>query len=95
MENSKQNIFDKSINIISWLKIAASPLVMGVIIAFLFKLWLKENVFANYIFSLFILAGAIIGIFWANKESKKYGSSNFISRVNASPDIDAGLNKKP
>lgn len=95
MENSKQNIFEKSINIISWFKIAASPLVMGVIIGFLFKLWLKENVFANYIFALFILGGALIGILWANKASKKYGSTNFISRANASPDIDDALKKKP
>ena len=95
MENSKQNIFEKSINIISWFKIAASPLAMGVIIGFLFKLWLKETVFANYIFAFFILAGAYSGILWANRASKKYGSTNFISRANASPDMDNALNNNP
>ena len=61
MKNEK-SFFETIIDAISWLKIVASP--------------------------------TILGIYWANKVSKKYGATNFISKVDASPDIDEYVKDK-
>lgn len=37
---------------------------------------------------LILLAGLIIGIIWANRISKKYGTQQFLSRFSASPELD-------
>jgi len=35
-----------------------------------------------------VLCGLILGIMWATRIWKKQGTSTFMSRVNASPDLD-------
>ena len=83
----------KFVEILFWLKIVASPLILGVGVGFLCKIYFDNNL-GSFLFGFFSFAGLLIGIRWANKATKKYGASNFYSKVNASTDIDEALTKK-
>lgn len=87
MKNEK-SFFETIIDAISWLKIVASPTILG--IGFACQYYLKSN----FLFGFFVIAGIVLGIYWANKVSKKYGATNFISKVDASPDIDESVKDK-
>ena len=72
---------------IGWLKIVASPLIIGSIIGGL--IFLKWRTDIGLIAGCFCaLVGLIIGIFWATSIWRKYGTMNFLSRVNATPELD-------
>jgi uncharacterized membrane protein YfcA len=89
MKNEK-SFFETIIDAISWLKIVASPTILGIGIGFACQYYLNSN----FLFGFFVIAGIVLGIYWANKVSKKYGATNFISKVNASPDIDEAVKDK-
>ena len=94
MENSKPSGFENAINAINWLKIVASPTLIGAAVGFAVKLYLENEILENLIFAACILMGIVTGIIWANTVNRKYGATHFISRTDASPDIDDALNKK-
>lgn len=76
------------IEAIGWLKIVASPLIIGSSIGgFIYLKW-KSDV-ALVIGILFALAGCIAGIVWATRVWRKHGTMNFLSRLNGTPDMDA------
>ncbi|MES2478520.1 MAG: hypothetical protein V4561_05510 [Bacteroidota bacterium] len=77
------------IELINWLRIAISPTLIGALIGGLIYLKMGEDGFLLSIFTTVI--GGIIGMLWATKIWKKQGTTNFISRIDASPELD---NKK-
>lgn len=77
----------KLFEIIAWLQIVASPLLIGLGIGA--YLYYKNPTIGFLILAIALgLIGIIIGILWANKVWKTKGTLWFISRVNASPDLD-------
>lgn len=77
------------IEIISWLRIAISPTLIGALIGGIIYLKMGDDGFLPGIFATVI--GGIFGVLWATNIWKKQGTTNFISRIDASPDLD---NKK-
>ncbi len=75
------------IEVLCWLRIAASPTILGIVLGFLmlkafgqpYGIWAGASV---------AVAGLLVGIVWATRVWKKKGTSNFMSRMDASPDFD-------
>jgi disulfide bond formation protein DsbB len=71
-------LFEIIVDVFSWLKIVASPLLIGSIIGFC--IYLNEpNNLGLIIAIIFVLIGALIGIFWASRVWKKHGTTNYLS----------------
>jgi len=73
--------------IIAWLQIVASPLLIGLGIGAYLYYRNPTTLFLIMAIALGLI-GFMIGILWANKVWKTKGTMWFISRVNASPDLD-------
>jgi hypothetical protein len=77
------------IEIISWLRIAISPTLVGALIGGIVYLKMGED---GFVPSMIIIAvGAIIGVLWATKIWRKQGTTDFFSGIDAYPELD---NKK-
>ena len=83
MEN-KKTILEKTIDAISWIQIFASPSIIGIVIGYAFEYYLDNS----FLFGFFSVGGIVLGIKFANKIAKTKGTTEFISRINASTDID-------
>lgn len=78
--------------IIGWLQIVASPLLIGLGIgAFIY--FPNPNLTRLVIAIIVCVLGLVIGIVWANRIWKTKGTMWFVSQVNATPDLD-NLNRK-
>lgn len=81
------------IEVIGWFKIVASPLIVSCAIGGLIYLnW--KNTIALIVCSFVILIGLVIGIVWATKIWRKHGTMNFLSKLNATPDLDNLVRKE-
>jgi hypothetical protein len=81
-------LIEKFVALLAWVQIMVTPFFGGVIIGFLN--WLTFHNTRGMIVGIAIsLLGLVLGIVWAEKERKKKGTVNFMSRVNASPELDA------
>ncbi|GGP01682.1 hypothetical protein GCM10010992_03040 [Cloacibacterium rupense] len=89
MEN-KKTIFEKLIDAIYWIEIVASPTIIGLAIGYACKYYLESS----FLFGFFTISGIILGIKFANKIAKTKGTTEFISRISASPDIDDAMKDK-
>lgn len=89
MEN-KKIILEKTIDAISWIQIFASPSIIGIVIGYACEYYLDNS----FLFGFFSVGGIILGIKFANKIAKTKGTTEFISRINASPDIDEAIKDK-
>ena len=89
MKNEK-SFFETIIDAFSWLKIVASPTILGIGIGYACQYYLDSD----FLFGFFSVAGIVLGIYWANKIAKKHGTTNYLSKVNASPDIDEAVKDK-
>ncbi len=75
------------IEIICWIQIAISPTLIGAIIGTIVYLKYRNN-YGILGGSSITLIGLVIGIIWATRIWKKSGTLNFMSRINASPELD-------
>ncbi len=80
-------IFIYTIEVIYWLKIVASPLLAG--------LGLGANIYFNNsnditmtIWFILGVVGLIVGIIWATRVWKRYGTSRYISKIQRTPELD-------
>jgi hypothetical protein len=73
--------------IIGWLQIVASPLLIGLgIAAFLYFPNPSET---RLIIAIIVaVLGLVIGIVWANRIWKTKGTMWFVSQISATPDLD-------
>lgn len=83
----KMKILAWIVEALSWLKIVASPMLVGLVLGFLFYLF-KPDLVGVIFGALIAIVGLIIGIVLATTISKKMGATEFNSRINASPDFD-------
>lgn len=72
---------------LSWLKIVASPTLLGLVLGFLFYLF-KPDLVGVIFGALIAVVGLIIGIVLGTNISKKMGATEFNARIDASPDFD-------
>jgi hypothetical protein len=75
------------IEVFSWLKIVASPLLIAAIIAIIIYLNVPETIGLALSISILLL-GLIVGIIWATRVWKKQGTTNFLARIYATPELD-------
>jgi hypothetical protein len=82
-----QKVFGYIMEVISWLQIVASPLLIGLIIGSViyFPNPTETKLVIAIIISVF---GLVIGIVWANRIWKTKGTTWFISQVSATPDLN-------
>lgn len=86
-KKEKMSLFDYCIEIVGWLQIVASPLLIGLIIGA--GIYLSNTTTVRLIIGIGIaLLGLVIGIVFATKVWKKQGTMHFVSRVMASPELD-------
>ena len=87
-EDSKQKkLFELFTEIVGWLQIIASPLLLSAIIGFVIYIS-SPNTLRLIIAIGITLIGLIIGIIWATYIWKKRGTITFVSRIDASPELD-------
>ncbi len=93
-DEEKKSGFMLFTEIMGWLQIVASPLLLGVLIGGI--VYLSNPTPGRLAIGILILvAGLIIGIAWASHVWKKRGTINFISRIDASPEFDEEEKEKP
>lgn len=87
-------IIEYLIEVANWIKIVLSPTVIAVVIGLI--------IYSNYpnfngllAGSIVALSGFIFGIIWATRIWKRVGTTSFIARINASPDIDEAVRERP
>jgi hypothetical protein len=87
IEKEKLSFFNKFMEVIGWVQIVFSPVLIASIIAV--PLYLATETTERLILSILILlVGLILGIIWANKVAKKYGTISFLSRIHGTPEDD-------
>jgi hypothetical protein len=87
-------VIEYIIEIVNWIKIVLSPTLIGVVIGLI--IYGNYPNFRGFIASVaFSCVGLVIGIIWATRIWKRVGTTNFIARVNASPDIDEAVRERP
>lgn len=72
----------------AWLSIAFSPFLLGGILSVITYLVLGKGIFAIIIAILIGLLFLFLGIYFANKVSKKKGSIEFITQIRTTPELD-------
>jgi hypothetical protein len=78
---------------IGWLQIVASPLLIGLGIGAL--VYFSHPTELRMIVGISVAAlGLVIGIVWATRVWKKYGTMRFLSRIIATPELDNNKEEK-
>ena len=86
-KKGKPDFFDRFTEIMGWIQIVASPLLIATIIGFIVYVS-RPNTTRLIIGIAIVVIGLIIGIIWATKIMKTKGTIHFMSRVDASPELD-------
>lgn len=90
---NKMSFFDYVFEIIGWLQIVVSPLLLGSIIGLV--IYLSNPGTLRLILGISVaILGLITGIIIATKAWKKKGTMHFVSRIMASPELDNLEDKK-
>ena len=76
-------IFELILEIINWLKIVASPLIIGVVIGAIVYGYNRNNLGLSIGITI-ALCGLIVGVKWATRVWKTQGTTNFFSRLSSS-----------
>lgn len=75
------------IELIAWLQIVASPLLIGLIVGAI--VYVSKPSKTTFVIGIVLTCtGLFIGIRWATKQWKGKGTAWFMSRINATPDLD-------
>ena len=81
---------EKSIDHFNYLKIMASPTLIGAILGVIIYAN-KTDQLGLTLAAVVTIIGIVCGILLANYAKRKMGTTEFIARVNASPDIDDAM----
>lgn len=85
--SDKKTIFDYFIEILGWLQIVASPLVISLVIGG-FVYFPNPSNSRLIIATLIVLIGLVIGIVWATNVWRKKGTNHYLKTIRSSPDFD-------
>ena len=86
-KQTKKSFLESFIESMNWIQIVASPFLFCSLLAVFFYIY-KPNTTSLIISTIIASAGLIIGIIWATRVKKKSGTTNYISKISASPDFD-------
>ena len=75
------------VEFLAWLRIAASPIILGVVLGFFSYQYLSPP-YNSYIATGLCTLGTVLGIRWANQVRKRRSAVDFMSEVNRSRDAD-------
>jgi len=78
-------LFHGIVEIIFWIAIFSSPLLIGVAISFI--IYLNASPALEWLSIVVVSLGILIGIFFAEKIRRKYGCTRFMSGLLSTPDI--------
>jgi hypothetical protein len=88
----KRNFFDYLTEVIGWIQIVFSPLLLAGILGFF--IYISNPSTTRLIIGIGVATiGLVLGILLATKIWKKIGTINFISKVSATPELDNIDNK--
>lgn len=83
MENLLETLFE----VFGWIRIVLSPTFLGAFIGVI--IYNSNPNTTNFTFAtLLIIVGSIVGVIWATRVWRKHGTMRFLSRIDASPDLD-------
>lgn len=87
------DILETISEIFGWIRIVLSPLLigagLGAIIYYNYPTW------TSFIIAILLgVLGLVIGVIWATRVWDKQGTIQFLSRVDASPDLDKKVDEK-
>ena len=83
----KKNKFELLTEMVGWLQIVASPLLTGVIIGCVIYFYQPGK--TTLIIGIIIaILGLIVGMVWATRIWRKKGTIQFMSRLEATPELD-------
>ena len=86
-EQSKTASFDYFFEVIGWLQIMISPLLLGLLLGAI--IYFSDPSAGRLSLAFLVtLIGLIVGIVFATRVWKKHGTMHFISRVMATPELD-------
>ena len=77
-------IFHGIIEIIFWVAIFSSPLLIGIAIAFVIYISSPK---LEWLSIIIVSLGFVLGIVFAERVRRKYGCTRFMSRLISTPDI--------
>lgn len=82
-----KNFLEITIEITGWLRIMLSPFLIGLVVggAVYFG---YDTLTARAIGIIIAVLGLTIGIVWANRQWKKTGTIAFLSRIEATPELE-------
>ncbi len=86
-KEGRMSFFDYFTEVIGWVQIVASPLLLGLIIA-AFIYFSNPTTWRLIIAIGVALLGLIVGIVFATRVWKKQGTIHFVSRIMATPELD-------
>lgn len=88
-QSEKRNfsIFEFILELIGWLQIVVSPLLIGLVIGAIIY-FTEPNTTRLSIGIVVALVGLIIGIIWATKQFKGKGTISYMSSIMATPELD-------
>jgi hypothetical protein len=80
-------IFEIITEIIGWILIALSPTLIGIVFGLIIYNYF-QNLGGLIVGSFIAFIGLLMGIAWATNKFKTTGTMYFLSRIDASPDLD-------
>ena len=84
--------FEYILEVIGWLQIVASPLLIGLGIGA--GIYFSNPTQTTLIISIIVaVIGLLVGVIWATKIWKTKGTISFVSQISATPDIDKFVEK--
>ena len=86
-ERKEAKWFEKLTEFFGWIQIMLSPTLVGLALGGLCYLY-SPTAFGKILGTIITVTGFIIGIFWATRDKKKYGTIWFVSRIMATPELD-------
>ena len=87
VKDNMHRVFEYMMEIIGWLQIVASPLLIGLGIAAF--IYFPNPTETRMIIAIIVaVLGLVIGIVWANRIWKTKGTMWFVSQISATPDLD-------
>lgn len=75
------------IEVANWFRIVISPTLIGVILGGVFY-YLFQNQIGKILWTICTIIGCLLGVIWASRIWKKQGTTTFISKVIATPELD-------
>jgi hypothetical protein len=75
------------VELINWIRIVSSPTLIGLFVGGVFY-YFFQNPMGKVLWVICAIIGCILGIIWASRIWRKQGTTTFISKIIATPDLD-------